>query len=239
MQHLDPGPAAARPGATGGGAGPGPAGARRRAAPHAPHDAVPPAAIAGPPPVVLSPDEAERLLALARVAVRVASGAAPEGALIDAIAAGPLPERLGAAFVTLTAYDGLRGCIGLMEPERPAWVSVVGAARSAAVRDPRFPPLGTDELDGLEIAVSVLGPVVRIEDPGAFRPGTHGIIVRRGDREALLLPEVAEHLGGEAIAMLAACCRKAGLPASAWREPGTELAVFRTARVEGRLIPDR
>jgi AMMECR1 domain-containing protein len=83
------------------------------------------------------------------------------------------------------------------------------------------------------VDVSILGPMGRLRDPGAFRPGVDGIVVRRGGQRGLLLPEVADSVGHGPTAMLEACCRKAGLPRDAWRDPGTELWVFRTSRFGG------
>ena len=82
-------------------------------------------------------------------------------------------------------------------------------------------------------AAAVRLPLERLADPAAFRPGTDGIVVRRGGRRGLLLPEVAETVGHGPTDVLVACCRKAGLPGDAWREPGTELWVFRTHRFGG------
>jgi len=187
----------------------------------------------GPPPVVIPPAEQAQLLGLARVAVAVAAGALPGTALDAARAAEPLPDRRAGAFVTLTENGQLRGCMGNLDTDNPAWASVVEAARWAARGDPRFLGVEPGELAAIEIDVSILGPLERLDDPSAFRPGTDGIVVRRGGRRGLLLPEVAETVGRGPTDMLVACCRKAGLRGDAWHEPGTELWVFRTHRFGG------
>jgi AmmeMemoRadiSam system protein A len=187
----------------------------------------------GPPPVVIPPAEQARLLGLARVAVAVAAGSLPGTALDAALAAEPLPDRRAGAFVTLTEHGDLRGCMGNLDEDNPAWASVVEAARWAARGDPRFLGVEPGELAAMEIDVSILGPLERLADPAAFRPGIDGIVVRRGGRRGLLLPEVADSVGHGPKDMLVACCRKAGLPGDAWREPGTELWVFRTHRFGG------
>ena len=135
--------------------------------------------------------------------------------------------------MTLTQYGELRGCMGNLDADSQAWESVVDAAQWAAQGDPRFPGVRQWELETLEINVSILGPMVGLEDPRAFRPGLDGIVVRRDGRRGLLLPEVAESVGFGPTQMLDACCRKAGLRPGAWREPGTELWVFRTHRFGG------
>jgi uncharacterized protein len=187
----------------------------------------------GPPAVEVPPAEQARLLDLARVAVAVAAGALRGTELDVALGAEPLPDRRAGAFVTLTEHGELRGCMGNLDAENPAWASVVEAARWAARGDPRFLGVEPGELAALEIDVSILGPMERLADPSAFRPGTDGIVVRRGGRRGLLLPEVAETVGRGPTDMLVACCRKAGLPGDAWRDPGTDLWVFRTHRFGG------
>jgi AmmeMemoRadiSam system protein A len=196
-----------------------------------------PAHAGGPPPVVVPPAEQALLLGLARVAVAVAAGARPgtalDEALDEALAAVSLPDRRAGAFVTLLENGELRGCMGNLDADNPAWASVIEAARWAARGDPRFMGVEPGELDALEIDVSILGPMQRLADPAAFRPGIDGIVVRRGGRRGLLLPEVADSVGRGPTDMLVACCRKAGLPGDAWHDRGTELWVFRTHRFGG------
>ena len=187
----------------------------------------------GPPPVEIPLPEQARLLGLARVAVAVAAGALPGASLDAALAVEPLPDRRAGAFVTLTEHGELRGCMGNLDADNPAWASVIEAARWAARGDPRFLGVEPGELAALEIDVSILGPMERLADPSGFRPGTDGIVVRRGGRRGLLLPEVANSVGCGPTDMLVACCRKAGLPGDAWCDTGTDLWVFRTHRFGG------
>ena len=140
-----------------------------------------------------------------------------------------LPEALRdphAAFVTLTRRGELRGCIGTLDFVRPLWASVLGAARAAALDDPRFPPLEAAELAEVRLEISVLDPPVKLTDPATFDPATQGIIVERGWARGLLLPQVAAERGWDGPTTLRAACRKAGLPATAWRDPQTSLEVF-------------
>jgi AmmeMemoRadiSam system protein A len=189
-----------------------------------------------PDPVDIGPEEQERLLALARIAVSVAAGALPAGRLEAELKRAPLPEGRAAAFVTLEERGKLRGCMGVLDPETPAWASVVQAAGWAARDDPRFPSLGVDELAAVRIEISILGPLVALEDPLGYRLGTDGVIVRRHGRRGLLLPEVADMRGMDRVAMLETCCRKAGLPAGAWRDTESEVLAFRTARFGGPAL---
>jgi AmmeMemoRadiSam system protein A len=103
-------------------------------------------------------------------------------------------------------------------------------AVAAAFQDPRFKPLTKGEYSKLEVEISVLTPLVRIEDPGKVKVGTHGIYMRRGGRSGVLLPQVATEQGWNREEFLDATCRKAGLPEKSWKEKDTEIYVF-TAQV--------
>ncbi len=198
-----------------------------------------------PAPVNVADDEAGRLLSLARAAVRLAveGGAAisntpplgSTGGSRRATATG----RMASAFVTLTSGGTLRGCVGRLAPDGPVEAAVVEAATWAALDDPRFPSIRPGELAGLHLEVSVLGPMVALEDPLAFRVGVDGILVERAGHRGILLPEVAAALDDDPVAMLDTACRKAGLDAGAWRRHGTRVFAFRTARFGGpALAPD-
>lgn len=188
-----------------------------------------------PQPVEVSDAERAALLAVARSALAAAIRGEPRptGALAGAAALG---DRRGAAFVTLTEDGELRGCVGIIDPSRSLSESVAEAAVGAALRDTRFMPVVAHELPAIEIDVSVLGPFVPLRDPQSFRPGIDGLVVVRGFTRGLLLPEVATMHGLDATDMLDATCRKAGLPAGAWRDPGTRVLAFRTDRFGGPAL---
>ncbi len=134
-------------------------------------------------------------------------------------------------FVTLRRRgDGaLRGCIGLIEARLPLGEAVGEAARGAAFRDPRFDPVAPAELDALRVEVSVLSPLSPL---GAeqVRVGTHGLLLRCAGRSGLLLPQVPLEQGWTRDEFLDGLCRKAGLPAGAWRRSDACLEGF-TAEV--------
>ncbi|MGA2480466.1 MAG: AmmeMemoRadiSam system protein A [Spirochaetia bacterium] len=142
-----------------------------------------------------------------------------------------LSARCG-AFVTLKIGDTLRGCIGHITAARPLIDTVREVAQSSAFEDPRFPPLQPAEWDKVSIEISVLSPFERVPDPGCVQVGLHGVLVRRGARSGLLLPQVAAEQGWDREALLTHACRKAGLPGDAWRSPDTQIEVF-TAIVFG------
>jgi AmmeMemoRadiSam system protein A len=194
-----------------------------------------------PAEVELSVDEEERLLALARLAVAAAARGEADlarDAAAERIGGRPARQRpCGAAFVTLLEDGQLRGCIGMLDPSRPLAESVAGAAIGAVLHDWRFRPVTEDELPAIQIEVSVLGPLVDLEEPTAFRVGLDGLLVERGSDRGLLLPEVAVEHGFDVPAMLGATCGKAGLPFDAWRDRRTRVRAFRTRRFGGPALP--
>lgn len=130
------------------------------------------------------------------------------------------------AFVTLEKHGDLRGCIGYPEPVRPLWQAVSEAAQSAALRDPRFPPVRAKELKDLAIEVSVLSDFRPFAGPEALVVGRDGLYIRKGFYSGLLLPQVASEYGWDAEEFLRHVCRKAGLPEEAWRSEEADLKVF-------------
>ncbi len=164
-------------------------------------------------------DEQKRaLVSVAREAVR----AAARGVKSPPPPAGAFPPASG-AFVTLKRGGRLRGCIGTLQCRRPLAEEVARVAVSAAREDPRFEPLAAAELDGLDVEVSILGPLEPIDpfDPSAIEIGRHGLVVEQGHRRGLLLPQVATEWGWDRETFLAQTCVKAGLAPDAWREGAT------------------
>ncbi|MDD4336048.1 MAG: AmmeMemoRadiSam system protein A [Firmicutes bacterium] len=106
----------------------------------------------------------------------------------------PLPEAMqGRAGVFCSLHKGghLRGCIGTTEPTRPNIAEeIIANAISAAVRDPRFEPVAPDELADIVYSVDVLSPAEPISSPEKLDPKRYGVIVRRGARVGLLLPDL-------------------------------------------------
>jgi AmmeMemoRadiSam system protein A len=163
---------------------------------------------------------------------RQALQAALEGSADPVEGPAAVPDALrrpGRAFVTLRHDGELRGCIGQIDADRSLAEAVWRAAVLAATDDPRFSPLAREELEGLRLEVSVLTEPLRmgVADLAGVEPGRDGVMVRRGRRQGILLPQVATEQGWDAMALLAAVCRKAGLPDDAWRRPDCELYVFR------------
>jgi len=145
-----------------------------------------------------------------------------------------LRRRLG-TFVTLEKHEGgrrlLRGCIGSWGGGTPTWRSVVENAVAAATRDHRFPPVTPEELAGLELEISVMSAPRPIA-AGEVMVGRHGLVMSRGRRRGVLLPQVPVRLKWDRETFLAQTCRKAGLEAECWRDPETTIQGF-TAQVFG------
>ena len=136
----------------------------------------------------------------------------------------PQPEwtkTSGAVFVTLTEGGRLRGCIGSLEAHRALGDDVVHNARAAAFRDPRFPPLGAEELARVRVEVSVLTPATPMscsdetDALAQLRPGVDGLILHFQHYRATFLPSVWESLPDPYI-FLTHLKQKAGLPLDFW-----------------------
>lgn len=157
-------------------------------------------------------------------------------AIVEAVCHERLPEiasptgilaQPAGVFVTLRRSGQLRGCIGSIEPLAPLASSVTTCAVSAAMHDPRFTPVGPEELAELEIEISVLSPPIPIQ-PEAITVGRHGLIIKYRDIRSVLLPQVASERAWTRERFLAEICHKAGLPEDAWKNPLTQLFGFET-----------
>lgn len=130
-------------------------------------------------------------------------------------------RRAAACFVTLHRRGALRGCIGHLSAVQPLAADVAENAFAAAFRDPRFPPLEADELEGLTLDISVLGtpePMQFRDEPdllAQLRPGRDGLILEDGAARATFLPAVWESLP-EPRRFFEELKRKAGLPRGYW-----------------------
>src|SRR5437762_3720209 len=143
---------------------------------------------------------------------------------------GILSESRG-AFVSIHKQQQLRGCIGNIHPSMPLIRTVSECAITAAVGDPRFLPLTVHELVQVDIEISILSPMERIENTAAIEVGRDGLLIIKRNARGLLLPQVAMNYGWTREKFLAETCRKAGLAAHDWKEGAS---IFRfTAHVFG------
>lgn len=130
-------------------------------------------------------------------------------------------------FVTLRRNGELRGCIGTLAPHGDLSRGIAEYALRAALEDPRFPPLSSEELPGCDIEISVLTPPESIAGPEEIEIGRDGLILECRGRRGLLLPQVATEWGFDAETFIEEVSKKAGLAPEAWREPGAKLWTFR------------
>ena len=136
-----------------------------------------------------------------------------------------LSELRAGAFVTLRIRGNLRGCIGYPEPQLLLVDVVDRCAVSAALADPRFPPLSPDEWNDIDLELSILGPIESVGDIGELVIGRDGLIVEFGRRRGLLLPQVAVEWKWDVQEFASQTCIKAGLPRDAWQK-GAKLFRF-------------
>lgn len=139
-------------------------------------------------------------------------------------------EKCG-AFVSLHKHGQLRGCIGNIIGTQALYLTIRDMAIEAATGDPRFQRVTSQELNDIEIEISVLSPLVKVSSADAIKIPGQGVLVKRGLRQGVFLPQVANETGWSKEEFLSnLCAQKAGLPSGAWKESATELYVF-TAEV--------
>jgi AmmeMemoRadiSam system protein A len=137
-----------------------------------------------------------------------------------------LNEPMG-AFVTLHEKGELRGCIGNMVGRGPLYQTVADMAIEAATGDPRFPVLSPAEIDAVDIEVSVLSPMKKVGGPEEIKIPGNGVVIKRGFRSGVFLPQVATETGWSKEEFLSnLCAHKAGLAPDAWKDPATDIYVF-------------
>ena len=168
----------------------------------------------------LPPDQQRYLLQLARLSID--QGLKQGQPVAVELSALPYPlQEQRATFVTLKKRGQLRGCIGRLQASRPLAEDVAANAFSAAFQDPRFAPVTADEVEQLEIHLSLLTPpeplacASEVDLLAQLRPGEDGVILEEGSLRGTFLPSVWEELE-DPIEFLAHLKRKAGLPSHYW-----------------------
>jgi AmmeMemoRadiSam system protein A len=137
----------------------------------------------------------------------------------------PETSKKAGVFVSIKKKGELRGCIGTYLPVTDNIAKeIIQNAISAATQDPRFPPVDASELDELEYSVDVLSPPEKIDDPEALDPKRYGVIVKKGNRRGLLLPDL------EGVNTVNEQIRIAALKAGIYPEENMELYRFEVKR---------
>lgn len=170
----------------------------------------------------LSDGEKDTLLKIARQTLQsyLSTGTVPAFDVDDNL------MKNGAAFVTLEKAGQLRGCIGHTTAVEPLYKAVSDCAIQAAVSDPRFSPVGINELDRLHIEISVLTPMQKVESLSEIKVGRDGLMIFRGSNRGLLLPQVATEYGWSETQFLEQTCVKAGLSVNAYKSPDAVIYRF-------------
>jgi hypothetical protein len=123
------------------------------------------------------------------------------------------------AFVTLKKRGDLRGCIGRFITESPLYLIVRDMAVAAGTQDPRFTAVTADELKNIDIEISVLSPLQKINSIDEIEMGTHGIYIVKGSSTGTFLPQVATETGWTKEQFLGHCAQdKAGIGWNGWKD---------------------
>ena len=138
----------------------------------------------------------------------------------------PALGKPAGAFVSLYVEGELRGCLGQIEADQPLYVQVRDLVVSAATRDIRFSGVNLTDLPDTEIEISVLSPMVALDDVQSIVVGEHGLFVESGEIRGLLLPQVAMRRGWTREQFLEETCLKAKLPREAFLNPDTRISTF-------------
>ena len=138
-----------------------------------------------------------------------------------------------AVFVTLKIDGELRGCIGQMVATQPLYLAVSDFAYNAAFRDPRFYPLTEEEFDQTHIEISVLTPMEKVSSWKELKVGIDGVLIKKGARSGVFLPQVATETGWDLETFLSnLCSHKAGLPPDSYKNPDTEIYKYQVELFE-------
>lgn len=132
------------------------------------------------------------------------------------------------AFVTLRKNGQLRGCIGHIMGDRPLWQTIQEMTIAAAASDHRFPPVIRDELESIDLEISVLTFPQRVTDASAIVLGKDGVIISDGGmHEGVFLPQVADETRWSKEEFLSQLCsQKAGLSRDCWKDSKNSLFTF-------------
>ena len=130
----------------------------------------------------------------------------------------PELSRASGIFVTLRKRGQLRGCIGRIQTSTPLAKTVGPVALDAALRDTRFVPVSAQELQDIQVEVSILTPPVHVSDPQQIVAGRDGVILEHEGHSGVFLPQVWDETGWTRLEFLRELAsQKAGLPPDAWQ----------------------
>jgi len=175
----------------------------------------------------LCSEERRELLAVARRAIVEATQGKPSFRSSRRSDSGTAQDNACGAFVTLHLHGQLRGCVGQIEGVGSLADVIEHCAVAATLEDPRFPPVKPAEVAELEIEISLLSPLEPMA-PAEIEIGRHGLVVERGSRRGLLLPQVPVERHWQWPRFVEETCVKAGLARDAWKDSATRTFGFTT-----------
>lgn len=129
-------------------------------------------------------------------------------------------------FVTINQNGHLRGCIGNFQSQQPLYREIATMAVAAASQDPRFPPMGEEDLDNFRLEITVLSTLKKISETSEIEVGKHGIYIIKEHNHGVLLPQVATEYGWDRETFLRQTSVKAGLTENSWQHPDTDIYIF-------------
>jgi len=179
-------------------------------------------------PGMLDKEQRGKLLKLARDSIKEFLRT---GKKLEVTESDPVLTRDAGAFVTLHKDGELRGCIGNFTGRDPLYINIRDMAVEAATGDPRFPPVTLKEMDDIDIEISVLSTPEKAKSAEEVELGRHGVMVKKGFRGGVFLPQVATETGWSKEEFLSTLCtHKAGISADSWKDGSAEIYTF-TAEV--------
>ncbi len=135
-------------------------------------------------------------------------------------------NQTAGCFVTIHMEGQLRGCIGNFVSDKPLHLEVTQMAVAAATTDPRFYAMSSQDIGSYSLDISILSPLLKIDDVMQIEVGTHGIYLEKDYSRGVLLPQVATEQGWDRQTFIEQTCVKAGLPTDAWKSPQTSIYSF-------------
>ncbi|MFH0867882.1 MAG: AmmeMemoRadiSam system protein B [Candidatus Woesearchaeota archaeon] len=179
---------------------------------------------------LLTKQEQNFLLKLARDTIEhyLKTGKQPS---VDKTKLTPALKKIQGCFVTLNKNHDLRGCIGHIFPQEELYKCVIDNSISAAVSDPRFNPVESNELKDIKIEISVLTVPKELkfssgEDlKNKLRPMTDGVVLKQGFQQSTYLPQVWEQLPDKEE-FLTSLCIKGGMNPNCWQDTKTEVSTY-------------
>jgi hypothetical protein len=162
-------------------------------------------------------EQEEQLFSIARNAIRTKLYENKDITIDEKKIPEALKRPLG-AFVTLKINGVLRGCIGRFISSEPLFEVVRASALSSAFEDYRFNPLTKAEYEKVDVEITVLGPMKKINNINEIILGKHGIYIKKDFRSGTMLPQVAIEYGWTVEEFLGYTSKdKAGIGWDGWK----------------------